>query len=364
MEASPAQLTVNLGDVTGDEPPTTSALELGAAAARPRTRRPADAAGRSVGTGPPALDELLRTGTFPEALRAAVAASGLSLDRIQDRLARRGATVSVATLSSWQSGRFRPERPSSMAVLAALEEVLGLPGEALAALLGPPRPRGRWLPSPSNQLGLAATWAGANDVRTALRLVDTRWDDSLARISCHTRLDLDAQGRERTLRSRQVLRAECDGPDRWITVYQLDDPGLPPRLQVQPPCRTGRVIESAESGLLVAEVVFDRPLSRGDTVIVEYTLEHHSPRPYSEFMQSTLHVPVREYVMEVRFDPQALPATCHSFRTAEPGSRPQERLLRPDAIGAVHSVALGAGPCRLGIRWNWAAQPSIRSLNT
>ena len=312
---------------------------------------------RGAACPPPSrLDDLLRTGPFHEALRAAVAASGLSLDRIQDRLARRGAPVSVATLSSWQSGRFRPERPSSMAVLAELETVLGLTRESLAALLGPPRPRGRWLPAPSNQLGLAATWAGASDVRTALRLVDTRWDGSLARISCHTRLDLDADGRERSLRSRQLLRAECDGPDRWITVYQLDEPGPPPRLSVEAPCRTGQVIEWEQSGLLVAEVLFDRPLGRGETVIVEYTLDHHSPRPYSESMESTLHVPVREYVMEVRFDPQALPVTCHSFRSAEPGSRPQERLLRPDAIGAVHSVALGAGPCRLGIRWSWTRE--------
>jgi hypothetical protein len=305
---------------------------------------------------PPRLDDLLRTGPFHEALRAAVAAGGLSLDRIQARLARRGATVSVATLSSWQSGRFRPERPSSMAVLAALEEVLGLSREALSALLGPPRPRGRWLRAPAHRHGLAATWSGAGDVSTALRLVDTRWDGGLTRISCHNRLDLDAQGRERSMSSRQLLRAECDGPDRWITVFQLDAPGLPPSLRVQPPCRTGRVIESAQNGLLVAEVLFDRPLGRGETVIVEYTLEHRLPRPYSELMQSTLHVPVREYVMEVRFDPRALPETCHSFRSAEPGSRPQERLLRPDAIGAVHTVALGAGPCRLGIRWSWSDQ--------
>jgi hypothetical protein len=304
------------------------------------------------------LDTLLNTGPFHEALRAAVAASGLSLDRIQDRLSRRGATVSVATLSSWQSGRFRPERPRSMTVLAVLEEVLHLPKESLSALLGPPRPRGRWLPAPSDRRGLAATWSDTVDAGTALRRLDTSWDESLTRISCHNRLELDEQGRERSMRSRKLLRAEADGADRWITVFQMDNPGPPPRLLVSPPCRTGRVIESAHSGLVVAEVLFDRPLERGETVIVEYTLEHQSPRPYSELMESALHVPVREYVMEVRFDPAALPATCHSFRTADPDSRPQERLLRPDTIGAVHAVALAAGPCRLGIRWSWDRRPA------
>lgn len=299
------------------------------------------------------LGRLLCAGPFHEALRAAIAASGLSLDRIQDRLSRQGATVSVATLSSWQSGRYRPERPRSMAVLAVLEEVLLLPRGSLAALLGPPRPRGRWLPTAVDRDGLAATWSGADDINSALRRVDTRWDECLTRISCHTKLELDAQGRERSMHSRQVLRADCDGPDRWITVYQLDAPGMPPRLHVNAPCRTGRAIESPEQGLLVAEILFDHPLTRGETVIIEYYLELRPPRPYSTLMQSKLHVPVREYVMEVQFDPEALPGTCHSFRTTEPDSRPQERLLRLDAVGSVHAVALAVGPCRLGIRWTW-----------
>ena len=292
-------------------------------------------------------------GSFHEALRAAIAASGLSLDRIQDRLSRHGTTVSVATLSSWQSGRYRPERPRSMAVLAVLEDVLHQPSGALAALLGPPRPRGRWLPTPSDQDGLAATWSGDAGINSALNRVNTDWDKCLTRISCHNRLDLDEHGRERSMHSRQLLRADCDGPDRWITVYQLESPGPPPRIHVDAPCRAGRVIESAEDGLLVAEILFDHPLSRGETVIVEYTLELRRPRPYSTRMQSKLHVPVREYVLEVHFDPNALPGTCHSFRSAEPGSRPQERLLRLDTVGSVHAVALAVRPCRLGIRWTW-----------
>jgi hypothetical protein len=311
------------------------------------------------------LARLLRTGPFPEALRAAVAASGLSLDRIQDRLIRRGRTVSVATLSSWQSGRYRPERATSLAVLASLEEVLGLAPESLSALLGPPRPRGRRLPAASDDRGLAATFAAVTDIGSALRQVDARWDESLTRLSTHCRLELDEHGRERSLHSRLLIRAECDGPDRWITGFQREDPGPAPRLRVAAPHRVGRVVENRGSGLLVAEVLFDRPLRRGDVIILEYTHEHRSPRPCSTVMQTTLHVPVREYVMEVRFDPAALPESCHSFRTADldEASRPQERLLRPDAVGSVLAVALSAGPCRLGVRWDWGG-PGRRAVGT
>ena len=70
-----------------------------------------------VDTVPADRDELvglLATGPFPDALRAAIKTSRLSLDRIQHRLGLRGITISVATLSYWQSGRRRPERPPWM----------------------------------------------------------------------------------------------------------------------------------------------------------------------------------------------------------------------------------------------------------
>ncbi|MCQ4081412.1 hypothetical protein NGB36_12585 [Streptomyces sp. RB6PN25] len=313
-------------------------------------------AGASAAAEPvtPHMARLLRNGPFHEALRAAIAASGLSLDRIQDRLRRRGTTVAPATLSSWQSGRYRPERPQSLAALAVLEDVLCLPPGALAALLGPPRPRGRWLPATTEHPRLADVWSRNRDLVDALSLVDTQWDESLTRLSCHNRLEMDAQGCERSMWSRRLLRAERDGADRWIAVYRLDNPGPPPRVRAEAPCRTGRLVEVPEDGLVVTEVLFDRPLERGETVIVEYTFEHRSPRPYSTRIESTIHVPMREHLLEVHFDPAALPVACHSFRTAELDSRPQERLLRLDASGAVHAVALAAGPCRFGIRWDWA----------
>ncbi|WP_225446679.1 hypothetical protein [Streptacidiphilus sp. PB12-B1b] len=302
---------------------------------------------------PQELGTLLADGPFHEALRAAIAASGLSLDRIRERLRHRGTTVSAATLSSWQSGRYRPERPHALAALAVLEDVVQLPPGALGGLLGPPRPRGRWLPTAAGRPGIADVWSDRGDIDGALSRVDTRWDHALTRISCHTRLELNARGRELSVWNRRLLRAECDGPDRWITVFQLDNPGPLPRLRTAAPFRTGRVAESPQDRLLVAEVLFDRPLARGETVIVEYSLEHRAPLPHTAQVEATLHVPVREYVVEVRFDPAALPASCHSFRSADLDSPAQERLIRPDTVGSVHAVALAAGPCRFGIRWAW-----------
>ncbi|MFD9892961.1 transcriptional regulator [Amycolatopsis sp. NPDC059027] len=87
------------------------------------------------------LERLLETGPFAEALRAAIRARGLGLDRIRYRLRSRGTSLSLATLSHWQSGRCRPERSESLRALRNLEDILGVPGGSLIRLLGPPRGR-------------------------------------------------------------------------------------------------------------------------------------------------------------------------------------------------------------------------------
>ncbi|TDC68141.1 XRE family transcriptional regulator, partial [Actinomadura sp. GC306] len=69
---------------------------------------------------------------FAGALRQAIQASGLTLERIRHRLCRRGLTVSVATLSYWQRGR---SRPRSRDVVVALEEILQVPPGTLTELL-------------------------------------------------------------------------------------------------------------------------------------------------------------------------------------------------------------------------------------
>lgn len=79
---------------------------------------------------------------FAIELRAAIKASGLGLDRIQDRLRRRGIEVSITALSYWQSGKRQPERARSISAIHALEEILQRPPGSLVRLLQPPRPRG------------------------------------------------------------------------------------------------------------------------------------------------------------------------------------------------------------------------------
>ncbi|GHH33162.1 XRE family transcriptional regulator [Lentzea cavernae] len=282
---------------------------------------------------------------FASTLRGAVAARGLSLDRIRDHLARRGVSVSLATLSYWQTGRSRPERRASVAAVAHLEEVLALEPGALSSLLGPAQ-RGSRL-----QTGISAFWPVPAVIDDVVGGVDTRWDSRLTRISQHDRVAVGPERGERSYVSRQVLRAEEDGPDRWVVIMHLDEHDRPlPLIRPLHNCRLGRVVTRPADGLLVAELLFRSPLRRGQTVITEHELVNHAPYPPATNYSRKFRRPVHEYVLEVTFD--ALPRTCRRVVQDADGTR-RTSGVRLDEGGSVLGVALKFGPGCYGFEWTW-----------
>ena len=288
---------------------------------------------------------------FAAALRSAIQARGLGLERIQERLRAEGVAVSLATLSYWQSGRSRPARRESLVTLACLEAVLEVPAGSLARLLGPPRRRGRWLAKVPDTPQIAAFWPEPGDVEEAVSAVDTRWDDRLTRLSQHDRIRIGADGGEQGYQSRQVLRAEADGADRWVVILHLDEHDRPlPVVRALRNCRLGRTVRRPERGLLVAELLFDRPLRRGETVITEHEFENETPYPPATNYERKFRFPVREYVLEIGFDPAAVPMRCEQISQLE--GEPEAAVDAPVDKGSVHAVALNFGPGRFGFRWS------------
>jgi hypothetical protein len=299
------------------------------------------------------LERLLQTGPFASALRAAIQARGLGLERIRDRLRTQGVSVSLATLSYWQSGRSRPERRHSMIALAHLERVLELNPGALTALLGPPRPRGRWLGKAPDR-DIARLWSDVNTVDDAVRGVETRWGERLTRISQHDIVTVGPDRDERSIVSRQVLRAEADGPDRWVAIVHLDEHNRTlPLVRPLRHCRLGRVVNRPSDGLLVAELLFDRPLARGETIITEHALVNRAPCPLATNYERKFRLPVREFVLEVCFDAAALPVRCTQYSRLDGYPEQTQPAIIGDAH-ATHGAALNFGPGCYGFRWDWS----------
>ncbi len=284
-------------------------------------------------------------GSFADELRRAIDRRGLGLERIRDHLDQRGVSVSVATLSYWQSGRSMPGRKASIAAITHLEDVLALERGHLRRTL----PLTRERPRRCAVRGLDDLWPDPGHAAVLSRL-DTRWDTELDRVTLHDVLRLGADRRQASLTVRQVMRARSDGPDRRVVLHCQDDTsvGLPEFRAIQG-CVLGRVERSVEHGVAGAELLFHQPLARGETVVVEYEFVAHGVGPLESEYTRRLRMPMREYLLQVEFHPDALPATTVAF------TEDRESVITLDPTHRGHLAHTDATPGTTGIKWMWDA---------
>jgi hypothetical protein len=305
------------------------------------------------------LSRLLASGPFPAALRTAIADSGLSLDRIQYRLRQHGTPVSLATLSSWQSGRRRPERAASMAALDRLERIVDVPPGALAALLGPPRPRGRGVYTEAPEL--SDMYQDTDPIALLLTEFDTSSDDRLVRLSQYERLKIGPDGRLRELYSRALVRAATDGVGSSIVIDQADA-GNASVIRPLRGCTLGSVRTRPDVGLTIAELRLPRPLRRGEPLVMEYVVEFTAPFPRDNDTSRRLRLPIREHVIDVEFTRPMLPARCVQFTVTQKDEvvETTERVLTLDDDDRVCAMGIDLEPCVIGVRWEWPGPPPAR----
>ncbi|GAA2805414.1 hypothetical protein [Crossiella cryophila] len=290
---------------------------------------------------------------FSDALRTAITARGLSLARLRHHLRHRDLPVSVATLSYWQSGACRPERPVSLRAVLALEDILGLSRNSLITLLGPPRPRGRWLDHVPGSLPLDRVCPVHADVATLLDWIQHRPDGDLAWLSQHDRIVLGPDREERVIQGQVVLAARRDGVDRHVAVYHSDSPLLPD-IRVARQCRIGRVREDRATGLTAVELIFERRLAAGETYVLEYELAYSAGGPLATEYHRGVRFPIRSYLLQIQFDPATLPARCHRIWRPDIGTPWADLAELPlTRWGATHLVQADARPGGHGIRWEW-----------
>jgi hypothetical protein len=299
------------------------------------------------------LAHALRTGPFSAALHLAIEDRGVRLDELQQRLAANGVNVSVTTLSYWRRGRSRPERPESLKAVRLLEKLLALPEESLIVQLGPRRPRGRWLSQPPGTIEVDRLFEAGVSVTRMLAELD-RWVYSeLTRLSLH---DLYTVGPHRegvSLTCRQVLRANIDRVSRTVGIFAGDDPATVPTIVAVRNCRIGRTRTDPGSGLVAAEIVFDRMLAQGETVVIEHEYRGNSLAPTEDYYRAFT-TPVGEYVLQVQFDHDAVPARCHRFQRR--GLHAPDQGIGEAWIGSTHGahlVTADVPPGIVGLRWEW-----------
>ena len=302
---------------------------------------------------PGALDRALRHGPFDAALRAAIVASGLSLDRLRTKLAERGMPVGITTLSYWQRGLRRPERPDSLRAVAMLEQILGLPDRSLTVLLGPPRPRG----GPSRDVPRFAELIKAPDALDALLAdLDSPAAGRLQVVSQYDKVTVDAMGAIDRIDTTSVVSAPAGGVDRALVIYTVETGERAHDVTIVPgdSCRLGRTVACPVARARVAEVLFDRRLGENDTHMMSYQVRVQEETRAHEHVTG-FRLPAGHYVLRVAFDPAALPVRMRGF-TARDARAPEDDIaeLTLDSHHSVHLVANDVRPGVVGIRWDWS----------
>ncbi|MDX6364000.1 MAG: hypothetical protein QOC85_3010 [Streptomyces sp.] len=303
---------------------------------------------------PAELETALRGGPFHIALRAAIAARGLPLQRVQHHLSRYGVKVGVTSLSYWQQGARRPQRPESLRAVRALEEILQLPEESLIRLLAKADENpGRERPASRSYRSLVEA---SGVLEELLGELESPLDGGLHTIGHHERVHIGAhrelQGRE----SQHIVRAHKDGVDRYVAIHHGDPGCTPERMAVRAleNCRTGRVRWHHETGVLVAELLFDTRLRAGDTYLFRYGFDDGTAGTSCEYLRG-FSFAGGQYALQVRFDERALPVRCHRFTqhsAAAPRSGRQELTLSGQHR-SVHLVEPRVRSGIVGIAWDW-----------
>lgn len=288
---------------------------------------------------------------FADALRAAIEARGLSLDRVRAHLLSYGHDVSVATLSYWQTGRSMPVRRSSVQALGALEVILQVPRGSLASKL--PSHAGRkadradvvpsFRPMPFQE---------SDRIMTRMGL---KWFDGYQVVSQQEDWEI---GPDRSVLGHtvtEVIIAERDGFDRFAVAYVSDVPGVLMEITALHGCQVGRVAHVLRETLTVAELILEHPLRAGDPYLTKHAISYDTEGVHIRGWHRDHLLRTRVASLSVRFPADDLPESFLAYTgpmTEDPAYVPLE--LRS------HEVTMAAqdfGPGLLSVQWGWSDDP-------
>jgi hypothetical protein len=181
-------------------------------------------------------------------------------------------------------------------------------------------------------------------------------DGGVHTVGHHERVRVGA-GRELLGReSQHIVRAHKDDVDRYVAVHHGDPGCAPERITVRAleNCRSGRVRWDRETGVLVAELLFDTRLRGGDTYLFRYGFDDGTAGECSEYVRC-FRSTGGQYALQVRFDERALPLRCHRFSQPSAAAPRGGRQILPlsGPHRSVHLVEPRVRTGVVGIGWDW-----------
>ncbi|MFK3677494.1 hypothetical protein ACI2IP_07165 [Microbacterium sp. NPDC090218] len=277
---------------------------------------------------------------FASTLRQSVQRRGQSLRTIRRRLRDRGYTISVATLSMWQSGARRPDKDTSFDTLRELEQLLLLDEGTLTDTLGPSR---RIQP---NRHRSYATLAALPD--SPLTSEPTA---ELLERSGSLLVEIDAESRVTRTVNRTLWQAHRDGARHAVIFYGTSDAdSTAPEIRGTLGCDLVDTRIDLDQQLVRATLRLSSPLRKGELALTEReSITSASSGPESEY---TVVAPRRqaEIVLHLSFDPQRLPRRCRVTVEADGTSRSHAVPL--NGVGVTHAE-FNFGPGTITLMWDW-----------
>jgi hypothetical protein len=233
--------------------------------------------------------------------------------------------------------------------------------EGTVRQLGSPDPTEshRFIGQPIKPLmAMESLWQSNSNLIKLLCMVDNTCDGDLIRVSQHDHCEIDAQRLVSRVGVRQTLRAERDGPDRWVLIYDWESTTwYPPRITGLRNCRLGRFAADCNAHILVAELLFERPLMAGETITMEYHVVNPSPieSNIADCYLRRQRLEVLDYALDIRFSPDMLPTGCRQLQSAAGTDHVSQNDIEISETGVVHLSSVRMRPGLAGIEWHWPA---------
>ena len=178
---------------------------------------------------------------------------------------------------------------------------------------------------------------------------------TLRNVSVHCRLFVSSERIEVREEVRLVLTAHrADNQAYPVVQRQLTESRITPRVVAGTGFTLGRTVAVPERQLLLAELLPMRQLEPGENLMAEYTV-HWAPVqvPTTAHERSSTRG-FRELVLQVDFDPAAVPRTV-SYRSRANNDEPvpDTGITVPIVDGVAQFVRLNVPPGVHGLYWSW-----------